>query len=366
MNPDYIIPMAVIAAGFIAGFFLCQVLSRKKKIAGKKFDQKAAMTAKARKQALEMIQSQFEIRIIPGREIHIDSLSGTNARLIKMNLGVQAANPTEYVILIEEVRWELWIGPIVKTFTTIPNLKLKANNEVADFAIQDSFSEADFLKLVKAEKEPASGYLEGVAICRTDFGAFEKKFTAFNISYQLKGKVGPMVDGAQPGQANNFDSLTGLLQRKFIEENFQTIIDTVTQRQPVSLIMFDVDHFKGFNDTYGHLIGDEILKIVCVKLKEVIGEKGLGIRYGGDEFCVIMEGMDSEEAEKVARQLHEAVGNCVLKVPQGGLKVTLSVGVAVLRHSADYLDLIKMADKALYESKRKGRNQVTVDHTGVI
>jgi diguanylate cyclase (GGDEF)-like protein len=362
MTQALIIMTATVVLLFLAWSFL----TRGSRRLGK-FDKKAILGARARAEALKWIQGQLEIQIIPGREIEIDSLSGTSARLIKMNLAMKISNPTEYVIMIEEVKWELWLGPVVKTFVSTKRLRLNARNDVADFAIQESMSDADFVKLAKADKEqPTSGYLEGIAVCSTDFGTFEKKFVGFNISYKLKGKIGPMVEGAKPEITGNFDSLTGLLQRKFIEENFQTIIDTVAERQPVSLIMFDVDHFKGFNDTHGHLIGDEILKAVAMKLKEVIGEKGLGIRYGGDEFIIILEGVDSEEAERIAHALHKGVGDAKLKVPQGPLQITLSIGVAVLRHPANYLDLIKMADKALYVSKRNGRNQVTVDHTGVV
>lgn len=339
-----------------------------RKVTPARFDKMAEHTAKSRRQALDMLQRKFDVQLVPGQEIVIESLSGAHTPLIKMHLDVQMTNPSEYVITIEEVRWELWVGPVVKTFMTTSHAKLKAKKEVANFVIQEAMSEQDFLKLVKMEtKETPTGYLEGIAVCRTDFGRFEKKFMGFNLPYVLKGNIGGIVDGAQMEKAANVDSLTGLLQRKFIEESFQTIIDKVAQTKPVALIMFDIDFFKKFNDNYGHLIGDEILKTVSAKLKEVIGEKGLAVRYGGDEFCVILEGLDSEEAGALAKDLHERVGTeCRLLVPQGELTIALSVGVAVLRHPASYLDLIKMADKALYESKRKGRNQVTIDHNGLL
>lgn len=367
MNTMLTIPNTLIAGGILlAAFAVLMAYFKNRKEAKTKSSLPflSAHTAKSSKHAVELIKSQFEIQLTPGHKIQIDSLSGVNTKLIKLSLGVQMSNPSEYPIVIEQVRWELWLGPVVQTFVTTPRIKLKARNQAADFSTQESLNDQDYLKLARAGK--ASGYIEGVAICKTDFGRFEKKFMGFDIPYEVKGILGPIVEGAQPETPANLDSLTGLLQRKFIEENFQTIIDTVGQHKPISLIMFDIDHFKQFNDTHGHLIGDEILKIVCLKLKEVVAEKGLGIRYGGDEFCIILEGVDSDEAEKIAKNLHQAVGECALKIPQGVLRITLSVGVAVCRLPVDYHDLIKMADKALYESKRKGRNQVTADHSGVL
>jgi diguanylate cyclase (GGDEF)-like protein len=328
----------------------------------------SAQTAKSRKSAVELIRSQFEIEPLPDRDVCIDSLSGVNTRIMKLNLSVQLQNPSEHSIFIEQVKWELWLGSVVQAFTTYPRIKVKGKNRTANFSTQESMLDQNYLKLIRAEKsaEQKTGYVEAIAVCVTDFGKFDKKFVAFNIPYEVRGTLGSMVEGARPETPSNIDSLTGLLQRKFIEENFQTIIDTVAQHKPISLIMFDIDHFKKFNDTYGHLIGDEILKTVGAKIKEVVSEKGLGIRYGGDEFIVILEGVDSDEAEKIAKKLHKAVGDVSLKVPQGNLHITLSIGVAVCRSPVSYLDLIKMTDKALYESKGKGRNQVTADHTGVL
>lgn len=313
--------------------------------------------------AIALLRDQFVIQLTPGKEVQIDNWSGTAARLVKILLGLRIANPTEYPVLVESVRWELWLGPVVKNFSSEPAIELKAHKEVADYVFQDVITEQDFLELAQLNKENRpSGYLEGVVFCRTDFGRFEKKFSGFNLDYHLQGSIATVMPAAPKESSSELDSLTGFFQRKFIELHFQEIIDSVTQRAPVSFMMVDIDHFKTFNDTHGHLIGDEILKVVCEKIREVLRDKGIVVRYGGDEFSIILEGMDSDIAERIAQELHRKVGECRLRTPSGELSITLSIGVAVLRQQADYKELIKLADKALYESKRKGRNQVTVDH----
>ncbi len=353
----------VILAVISLAAFLSFWRSQRKSQQVKPFDIVQAQTQKARSVGLQTIRSQFEVQYAPGGGIEIESLSGALTKLVKMNLGLRLINPSEYKVTIKDVKWSLWIGPIVKDFSSSSNIVLKAKDTIERYGIQDVLSEKDFMELVKATQGAESfGYLEGAVVCETDFGVFEKRFVGFKIPYEIRGAIGPLVEEAQSDQPQNVDSLTGFLQRKFIEEQFQNIIDTVTPHQPVSLMMVDIDHFKTFNDTHGHLVGDEILKTVCQKIKQVIGEKGLAVRYGGDEFCVILEGVDSEEADQIARALHRSVGECRLRTPQGELKITLSIGVGVLRAQSDYRELIKMADRALYESKRKGRNQVTTDH----
>ena len=360
------IGLAVFSIGLLYYWFRTRSSNRLKDLSPEDddgFDTSTARNKKAGKFTLETIQRQFEIQLTPGQEVRIDNLSGSVSKLVKIHLGIRLGNPAEYPITVQQVRWELWLGPIVKSYSCRPNLRIAAHAEVSDYEIDEVIHEKDFLELAQFEKsEKPVGYVEGLAFCRSDFGNFQKKFVGFNVKYQLRGAVSTLMNEARQDQPTNLDSLTGLLQRKFLDENFQTIIDTVTQRDPVSYILIDVDHFKTFNDNYGHLVGDEILKTVSAEIKKVAGEKGLAVRYGGDEFCIILEAMNTKEAEIMARNVHKAVGNCRLKTPKGDLQITLSVGVGTLHSQADYKELIRLADRALYVSKRSGRNQVTANY----
>jgi two-component system cell cycle response regulator len=127
--------------------------------------------------------------------------------------------------------------------------------------------------------------------------------------------------------------------------------------------MIDVDHFKLFNDEYGHLAGDYILKELCRLIQEHLREYDLLARYGGEEFTVVLPETGQAEAEIVAEKLRAVIAGHLFSDGEHGYQITVSMGVATLQPAQDPFkrnDLIDFADKALYESKRRGRNRVTV------
>ena len=175
------------------------------------------------------------------------------------------------------------------------------------------------------------------------------------------------------------DSLTGFANRRF----FDTFLDECverwkTRREPVSLIMFDIDHFKKFNDTYGHLVGDQVLRTLAIPVQNVLAPlKGdssniLVARYGGEEFCILLSGRLSERSVQIGENLRKAIQNTALllrdingKVIASGLNVTVSVGIADINpewEAAFQANLVDCADKALYCAKSGGRNR-TVHYT---
>lgn len=133
--------------------------------------------------------------------------------------------------------------------------------------------------------------------------------------------------------------------------------------QPVAVIMCDIDHFKSFNDRYGHAIGDEVIKAVAGIYNVAAAEAGLACRYGGEEFCVMLPGSDEaqalEFAETLRKRVQDTAGDGIDYEPR--LSITSSFGVAVTRVPRVTLDqLIDQADQALYLSKRSGRNRCTL------
>ena len=157
------------------------------------------------------------------------------------------------------------------------------------------------------------------------------------------------------------DFLTGLANRRRFDEVLGVEWSRALRtNQPLALIMIDVDHFKNFNDRYGHQAGDECLRRIASALKANTGRAGdLIARYGGEEFCIISAYTDVPGAEALAERIRQAVMSLTMRsdVSPFGV-VTISLGVAVgSRGSAQSaLDLVHKADVALYEAKAGGRN----------
>ena len=158
------------------------------------------------------------------------------------------------------------------------------------------------------------------------------------------------------------DALTGIANRKTFDEKLHEAgNDAARTRTPVTLIMVDIDHFKRFNDNYGHQFGDEVLRLVARVLRE--GTKGRDIvaRYGGEEFAVILPETPLESGLIVAEQLRENISRRDIIHKGSGEKlgrITMSLGVATFRPGEPLSALIARADQALYHAKRSGRDRV--------
>jgi diguanylate cyclase (GGDEF)-like protein/PAS domain S-box-containing protein len=167
------------------------------------------------------------------------------------------------------------------------------------------------------------------------------------------------------------DSLTGLANRRRLDQCLATEWRrSMRDRQPLSILMIDVDKFKIYNDTYGHLRGDSCLKQIAEACMDVVSRPGdLVARFGGEEFAVILPNTHNEGAVQVAREVCEAVSSRGL--PHSGQSygiVTISVGCATMipHFGIHSQDLIQMADLALYQAKHGGRNQVCNGNTQTI
>ena len=158
------------------------------------------------------------------------------------------------------------------------------------------------------------------------------------------------------------DPLTGLGNRKYFDRMIeQAVQSALTQNEPLSLLMFDIDHFKSFNDSYGHLTGDQVLRLVAMSLKQTIKGQDITARYGGEEFAVVLPSTGLRQALTVADHIRRAVMAKELKKKSTGEilgRVTISVGVSMLKQGDDTDSLIERADACLYAAKRNGRNRV--------
>lgn len=167
----------------------------------------------------------------------------------------------------------------------------------------------------------------------------------------------------------NHDKLTSLKTRGYFEEKSKAFLDN-TQKikenhrrewagfKDISFLFLDIDHFKSINDTYGHDVGDEVLKTVADTLKKDLRVGDIVARWGGEEFIAILLGANEEQAKMKAEQIRAEVEKIVFEKPEG-LKVTISIGVSEFEDGKTFEDLVKHADEALYASKQNGRNKVT-------
>jgi two-component system cell cycle response regulator len=158
------------------------------------------------------------------------------------------------------------------------------------------------------------------------------------------------------------DPLTGLHNRRFMTAQLGALVKRATQGgDPVAALMVDIDHFKRINDTFGHDIGDEVLREFAVRLATNVRAIDLACRFGGEEFVVVMPDTKLEDAHRIAERLRRHIAGSPFHLAglDEPLTVTISVGVAATQGESDAPDaLLKRADEAVYEAKAAGRNQV--------
>lgn len=165
------------------------------------------------------------------------------------------------------------------------------------------------------------------------------------------------------------DSLTGLYNRRFLDETLQREMARAQRAQlPLTVLMIDVDHFKNFNDSFGHEGGDMALRAVGRLMREHFRESDYGCRYGGEEFAVIMPDAPLVPARQRADALREAVTRLDLSLSGRAIgSITISVGLATMpQHGTTPQALIQAADAALYRAKQSGRNRVVVSGTDAV
>jgi diguanylate cyclase len=162
------------------------------------------------------------------------------------------------------------------------------------------------------------------------------------------------------------DTLTGLPNRRALDEFIRTAqIAAMESGDPLSVLLIDVDHFKAFNDNYGHRVGDQVLRLMAKVLRERVRDTDLPARYGGEELIAVLPGADLATGEAIAERIRRSISECRISRRSTGESlsgITVSIGVGQFQPGESIADLVERCDRALYLAKRNGRNQVVTEN----
>ena len=162
------------------------------------------------------------------------------------------------------------------------------------------------------------------------------------------------------------DALTGLPNRHALDEFFRVAqIAAMEKGEPLSVLLIDIDHFKSFNDNFGHGVGDQVLRLMAKVLRERVREIDLPARYGGEELIAVLPGADLAACAAVAERIRRSISECTITRRSTGEilpSITVSIGVGEFQMGESMADLIDRCDRALYLAKRTGRNRVVTEN----
>lgn len=194
----------------------------------------------------------------------------------------------------------------------------------------------------------------------------KRNYTLESRLGRIAGEVTELRENLQQVQREaRTDALTGIPNRKFFDARLlEAARESLAESEPLSLLLSDIDHFKSFNDNFGHQIGDQVLKLVARTLSDSVKGRDTPARFGGEEFAIILPRTNLKQAAIVADQIRNAVMRRRFvgkdtRDDYGG--ITMSFGVSQYRSSEDLAEFVRRADAALYHAKREGRNRVSTE-----
>jgi diguanylate cyclase len=219
----------------------------------------------------------------------------------------------------------------------------------------------DRLGTAAADREGLRGIVE--VLVRSTREIEQANFSLEARLMASKQEINQLQENLETARSESLtDPLTGLANRKYFDQVLErTAAETRHKDEPLSLLLTDIDHFKQFNDTYGHLTGDQVLRLVAQAVKQNVKGQDLASRYGGEEFAVILPNTPLRQSLVVADHIRRAVVTKELIKRSTGEhlgRVTISIGVATLHKGETIQALIERADACLYAAKRNGRNRV--------
>lgn len=330
---------------------------------------------------IEILTSIYKIGKLLTSTLHTEQL----LKLIMEKVGELLSAKNWSLMLLDEGKQELYFEIVVGEFSEkIKGLRIKANQGIAGWVanhkrpllIKDVTKDKRFLSLI----DEYTGFKTHSVICsplicrEKVLGVIElvnkkigEEFTEedLEVLMHLSDYIAIAIDNARNfekiEELSIKDDLTCLYNTRFFHEMLDREIKrSMRKRRELSLIFMDMDHFKDVNDTYGHLCGSKLLKEVANIIIGSVRSIDVPIRYGGDEFVIILPETDKNQAEQVAKRILYNVRNFVfLKEENINVKLTASIGFATFPDDAkDKTELVKKADNAMYKVKNSTRNGI--------
>lgn len=290
----------------------------------------------------------------------------------------QLTETTRYKDAIEAAGFDIWENNFATKETFGTNEKLFRSLGYTEEELPKNL-EATFEKIHPDDLKLALEKVESHVNGETNEYKTEMRILAKDDSYVWIGSYGKILEKNEQGEITRFVGITfNIDERRIMEETLKTLAYTdsltglgnrrnlleVTNHEiyrskrhfhPISMMIIDVDDFKSINDQYGHLKGDEVLFEVGQCFNKIIRNTDLKVRYGGDEFAVLLLDTDIEKAFETAERLRLEISNIDVEIP---IKFTVSIGISELEPSDTFETFFQRADEALYKAKKLGRNKI--------
>jgi len=264
-------------------------------------------------------------------------------------------NKTEKTL--QEKEKEQIIQNIIETLKTEAEILIENVNKYEEKLTK---KETQILKKTqKIEEKPIKNLLEQLVSELKDIKKQNETFKE-KIEIQIR-KITELEDELQRAKSEaKQDPLTKLLNKTSFERILQEYINIYKKNGKIfSLILLDLDNFKKINDTYGHVIGDEVLKHIATLLKQYLRDKDIIARIGGEEFAILLPDVDISLAFKIADRLRAVLENRIIMIDKKPVKTTASFGIIEINENINTpKDMMQMVDIALYRAKKEGKNKV--------
>lgn len=277
---------------------------------------------------------------------------------------------------------EFWNVAVTEDFSSIVGMKQYVN-QLSEEALQEFIDEADDILVdvkdtVEEFVQVAKDHVKDVKTSLKSMDKKDEDRLFFNDIERLRQKNRDLEKKARQTEDKvrqqaltiedlrskvRVDGLTGLLNRRALEGDLQKELSKIKRyNYPLSLIMCDIDFFKKVNDTYGHSVGDKVLKNLASIWKKSVRDTDSVYRYGGEEFVIIAPHTKKKEGFNLAERLRKRVSTYrfVIRPPDEYITITISVGISEARPGDSIIEVINRVDKALYMAKEAGRNRTMV------
>src|ERR1700722_13342316 len=316
--------------------------------------------------------SQQSVPVTPGNfSVWFDYAMGTSPALRK-TIDILIGNKRKFDASVNRELYATFVKPNSGAdgdgdFPEQLQSVISSAREFLASAISDNRTQIEALDEVTSQVQPNSDPRPIIERLVAELARANARASALETNFlettQELDKIRDSLKAAE--ERSNTDALTGLANRRSMDEFFRSAqIAAMEKDASLSILMIDIDHFKKFNDTYGHQVGDQVLRLVAKVLQDIVGEIGLAARYGGEELIAVLPGYDLAACAEVAEGIRLRISEARLTrrtTGQAIASITVSIGVAQFRLAESAEAMIERCDRSLYEAKRQGRNRTITE-----